>query len=76
MSCAAFFVGMMTIALRGRSTATTCSFAAMVHLRVLPRAWVLSQALLLALFACVAAMARAPNPLTASLSRTSVQIED
>ena len=68
MSCAAFFVGMMTIALRGRTTATTCSFAAMVHLRVLPRAWVFSQALLLALFACVAAMACAANSLTKVLS--------
>ena len=57
-------------------TVTTCMFAAMVHLRVLPRAWVLLQAPLLALFACVTAMARAPDPLTASLSRTSVQIED
>ena len=64
MSRAAFFVGMMTIARRGRTTATTCAFAAMVHLRVLPRAWVLWQALLLALCACVAAMACAAVPLT------------
>ena len=64
MSCAAFSVDMMTIALRGRTTATTCLFAAMVHLRVLPRAWVISQALLLALFACFAAMACAADPLT------------
>ena len=45
-------------------TVTTCVFAAMVRRRALPRAWVLLQALLLALFACVAAMACAAVPLT------------
>ena len=64
MSRASFSVCVITIVLRFRATATTCLSAAMAHRRVLPRAWVLWQALLLALCACVAAMACAAVPLT------------